>query len=69
MIANKYICETYLENRMSKGRSIAFMTSTCGNNWEHECNKSVYMPVLEVRGWDETVEPLENTGLTALLVL
>ncbi|MCD7809902.1 MAG: SDR family oxidoreductase [Erysipelotrichaceae bacterium] len=66
LIANKYICEAYLENRMSKGGSIAFMTSTGGNNWEDEGNKSVYMPVLEVQGWDETVEALEKTGLTAL---
>ncbi|MCD7839093.1 MAG: SDR family oxidoreductase, partial [Erysipelotrichaceae bacterium] len=66
LIANKYICEAYLENRMSQGGSIAFMTSTGGNNWEDEGNKSVYMPVLEVRGWDETVAALEKTGLTAL---
>ncbi len=65
-IANKYICETYLTNRMEKGGTIAFMTSTGGNGWEKEDNKKVYLPAIEAKGWQETVEAICQTGLQYL---
>ena len=66
MISNKYICEEILANRMSEGGSIAFMTSTGGIGWEKEGNKKVYLPVLEAKGWEATVEVLEKSILSQL---
>ena len=65
-ISNKYICEMYLKKRMSRGGSIAFMTSTGGNGWEREDNKSVYLPSIEANGWEATVEAITKTGLNYL---
>lgn len=66
LISNKYICEEILANRMSEGGSIAFMTSTGGIGWEKEGNKKVYLPVLEAKGWEATVEVLEKSILSQL---
>jgi len=66
LISNKYICEEILANRMSEGGSIALMTSTGGIGWEKEGNKKVYLPVLEARGWEATVEVLEKSILSQL---
>ena len=68
LISNKYICEEILANRMSEGGSIAFMTSTGGIGWEKEGNKKVYLPVLEAKGWEATVEVLEKSILSQLPV-
>ena len=51
---------------MSEGGSIAFMTSTGGIGWEKEGNKKVYLPVLEAKGWEATVEVLEKSILSQL---
>ncbi len=61
LIANKYICEEYLVNRMGKGGAIAFMTSTGGNGWEHEYNKKHYLPIVEAEGWDGAVEAIKTS--------
>lgn len=66
LISNKYICEKYLSKRMTTGGSIAFMTSTAGNDWNKDENKSVYLPVLNAKGWDETISALQQTNLTRL---
>lgn len=66
LVANKYISEEYLTTRMSQGGSIAFMTSTGGNGWEREDNKEIYLPVLQAKGWDETIQAIENTGMTPM---
>lgn len=66
LVANKYICEEYLTTRMSQGGSIAFMTSTGGNGWERDDNKDIYLPVLKAKGWDETIQAIENTGMTPM---
>ena len=66
LISNKYICEEILVNRMSKGGSIAFMTSTGGIGWEKEGNKKVYLPILEAKGWQASVEILEKSILRHL---
>ncbi len=66
LIANKYISETYLIERMKEGGSIAFMTSTGGNGWEREDNKSVYHDLLTADSWESTVKELEKTGFTQL---
>ena len=51
---------------MSKGGSIAFMTSTGGIGWEKEGNKKVYLPILEAKGWQASVEILEKSILRHL---
>lgn len=66
LISNKYICEEILVNRMSKGGSIAFMTSTGGIGWEKEGNKKVYLPLLKAKGWQASVEVLEKSILRHL---
>lgn len=63
LLANKYICEEYLIHRMQKGDTIAFMTSTGGNGWERDDNKEVFMPVLQAKSWQESVEALKKTGM------
>lgn len=66
LISNKYICDEILIDRMSKGGSIAFITSTAGNGWENDGNKTVYLPVLQTKGWDEAVEYLIGSILAHL---
>ncbi len=58
-VANKYICDEYLVNRMSEGGSIAFITSSCGLGWEKTETKKEYINMIETKGWDATVEALE----------
>ena len=55
-IANKYIMEEYLLQRMTKGGSISIMTSLGGLGWEKEDNQKWLKPVLEAQGWDAAVE-------------
>ena len=66
LISNQYICENYLVNRMKQGSSIAFITSTGGNNWEKEENKKEYMPLMEAKTWEEKVKTLEGLNLNAI---
>lgn len=66
LISNKYICEEILIHRMSEKGSIAFITSTGGNGWEKDENKNIYLPVLQAKGWDATIEAVEKTGFTSL---
>ncbi len=66
LLANKYICEEYLVNRMEKGGSIAFMTSTGGNGWEKESNIKHYLPIIEAKGWDAMVEATQNCSFSRM---
>ncbi len=59
LIANKYISEEYLVNRMTKGGSVAYMTSTGGNGWENEDNKKYYKDICEATGWDDAVAKVQ----------
>lgn len=65
-IANKYICEKYLVERMKANGAIAFMTSTAGNGWEKEDNKEVYMPIIEANDYEEIIAILCQKGLQYL---
>lgn len=65
-ISNKFICEELLPDRMDKGGAIAFITSTGGNGWEKEENKSVYLPIVQAKSWDGAVEELGKTILPHL---
>ena len=65
-LANKYICEIYLLNRMKEGAAIAFITSTGGNNWEKDANQKEYMPLIKATSWEEMKETLEQLELNEL---
>ena len=60
-VANKYICEEILQQRMSAGGAISFVTSTAGNFWELEGNREEYLPVIQATGWEATVAAVENS--------
>lgn len=65
-IANKYICENYLLNRMKAKGAIAFMTSTAGNGWEKDDNKEVYLPIIQASNYEESIAILCQKGLQYL---
>ena len=65
-VANKYICESYLMERMKKNGAIAFMTSTGGNGWERDDNKNIYLPAVQAQGWQETRDAVCQTGMQYL---
>lgn len=57
-IANKYITEEYLKNRMSAGGTIVYVTSTGGLYWDkyaHEFEKFT-----NAKTWDEMIEALHK---------
>lgn len=58
--------ETYLNTRMKEGSSIAFITSTGGNNWEKAGNKKEYMPLINVNSFEEMTSELEKMDLNHL---
>lgn len=62
--ANKYICKEILADRMTKGGSIAIVTSATGIGWEKEGNWKFYKAAVEAEGWDATVEAMRATKLT-----
>ena len=68
-IANKYITEEYLKNRMTYGGSISYVTSTGGLYWEKHAHE--YENFTKAKTWDEMITALhkqakENTlGLMA----
>ena len=65
-IANAYIAETYLCQRMKKGGAIAYITSTGGDNCELEENMKYYLPVVQAKGWEERIAALEQLHFDAL---
>lgn len=65
-IANAYIAEEYLINRMNKHGAIAYITSTGGDNWELEDNMKYYLPLVQAHGWDERINVLNQLSLNAL---
>ena len=70
-VANKYIGDKYLADRVKENGAVNFVTSSAGLGWEKEENKKEYMPIVEVKGWDETVKAVndldfkEKDGLNA----
>lgn len=59
-IANKYITEEYLFERIVEGGSIAYITSTAGWNWEKEAHRKELQPIIESRGWEASIEALNK---------
>jgi len=65
-VANKYMAEKYLINRMGQDGSICLVSSATAAGWEREGNKKYYKAFVEADGWDETVKAIEESGLTKL---
>lgn len=57
-IANKYITEKYLKNRMSQGAAITYVTSTAGRHWEKYSKE--YEKFIKAQTWEEMIEVLHN---------
>ncbi len=64
LVANKYICEEILNDRIVENGAIAIVTSAVGVSWEKEGNYKFYKNAIEAKGWDETVQAIEATGMT-----
>lgn len=57
-IANKYITEEYLKNRMSTGGTIAYVTSTGGLYWDKYAHE--FENFTNAKTWDEMIEALHK---------
>lgn len=57
-IANKYITEKYLKNRMTYGGAIAYVTSTGGLYWDKYENE--FEKFTNAKTWEEMTEVLHN---------
>lgn len=66
LIANKYICEELLPEKMDQGGAIVIVSSATGVSWEKEGNKKYYLNVVNAEGYDATVSAMEATGLTGV---
>lgn len=68
-IANKYITDTYLDNRMGEGGSILFVTSCGGLMWEKYQRE--YKKIMKCKTWEEMVKfmkkvsPKDGVGIMA----
>ena len=57
-IANKYITEEYLKNRMSYGGSIAYVTSTGGLYWDKYASE--FEKFTNAKTWEEMIDALHQ---------
>jgi NAD(P)-dependent dehydrogenase (short-subunit alcohol dehydrogenase family) len=55
-VANKYITETYLENRVIDSGAIAYITSSAGARWARPDLIDEYRAIVNADGWDATVQ-------------
>ena len=55
-IANKYISDTYLRDRVVEGGSLTFVTSNGGLRWEKEGVRDELIPLTEPSDWDGLVQ-------------
>ena len=68
-IANKYMTETYLENRIPAGGNIAYVTSCGGLMWEKW--RREYVKIMDCKTWEEmvafmkSVSPKDGAGTMA----
>lgn len=60
-IANKYITEAYLKDRVKPGGAIAYITSTAGMCWEKYLDE--IDDIVKAEGWEATVKALESKGM------
>ncbi|KQO97466.1 SDR family oxidoreductase [Leifsonia sp. Leaf264] len=54
-IANKYVTDTYLVDRVAQGGSISFVTSNGGLRWETPAVREELVPFVRGGDWDELV--------------
>ena len=66
-IANKYITEKYLKNRMTYGGSISYVTSTGGLYWEKYAHE--YENFTKAKTWDEMIIALHKQAKENILGL
>lgn len=59
-IANKYVTDTYLVDRISEGGSISFVTSNGGVRWESPIVREELLPFTAAKGWDELIKVTED---------
>lgn len=59
-IANKYITEEYLKERMNPGGSIVYVTSGAGLGWDKPEYIEEYKSIVDTVGWDETLNALDQ---------
>lgn len=62
-VANKYLLDTYLAERMVSGGTITFVTSTAGVRWAKEELIEEYRAIVEADGWDATVEAVHDLDM------
>lgn len=62
-VANKYLLDEYLANRMAPSGSITFVTSTAGVRWAKEELIDEYREIVEADGWDETIEAIHELDM------
>lgn len=73
-LANKYITETYLENRISMGGAIAYITSSSGVRWARPDLVDEYKAIVDAEGWDATIQAIadldqsDNMGVMAYML-
>ena len=61
-IANKYITEEYLLDRMSVEGAIAYITSAGGLRWEKPDNIAEFISIVEAVGWNACIADIEDSG-------
>lgn len=59
-LANKYIIEEYLMQRMLSGGAITICTSSGGLGWEIESNKEEYISLIAPKGYEDSLKALED---------
>jgi len=73
-VANKYITETHLENRVADGGAIAYMSSSSGVRWARPDLIGEYKAIVDADGWDATVRVIveldqsDNMGIMAYML-
>lgn len=73
-VANKYITETYLTNRVTEGGAIAYVTSSSGVRWARPDLIDEYKTIVDADGWEATVQAIvdldqsDNMGIIAYML-
>ncbi|MDR7076157.1 NAD(P)-dependent dehydrogenase (short-subunit alcohol dehydrogenase family) [Neobacillus niacini] len=59
-VANKYITEKYLSNRVNNGGSISYVASVAAINWKNHLHE--YKEIVNAKTWDEMLQLVKATG-------
>ena len=62
-VANKYLLDAFLAERMMPGGSITFVTSTAGVRWAKEELIEEYCDIVEADGWDATIDAIHELDM------